>query len=98
MLLCALTGRVFEPVGFMKRELELESISAARRVADDQPFFGCAGLLRMYASSRASSSLFARFATSRAHRWPTYCTTTSPSSTTLSHPPPSALADSPPLL
>ena len=47
-------------------------ISAARRVADDQPFFGCAGLLRMYASSRASSSLFARFATSRAHRWPTY--------------------------
>ena len=32
-------------------EARVGGISAARRGADDQPFLGCAGLLRMYASS-----------------------------------------------
>ena len=36
--MCALTGRVFEPVGFMKRELEVYAQLGVEAGADDQPF------------------------------------------------------------
>jgi hypothetical protein len=69
---------------------------AARRVADAQLYSGCAGLLRSHASSLRRLRFFVRFAL------PTHTvdppTTSSPSSTTLSHAPPFALADSPPPL
>jgi len=69
-------------------------IRAARRGADGQPYFVCVGLLRVYAPSLRRLHFFVRFAL------PTHTvdppTTSSPSSTTLSHAPPFALADSPP--
>ena len=53
-------------------EVRPEPKDASRRPAYAWILGYCPGLLRVNASSRASSSLFARFATSCAHRWPTY--------------------------
>ena len=63
MLLCALTGRVFEPVGLMKRDLDVYTQLGVELIG--QTYFVCAGLLRVRS---ASSSLFCQVCTSHAHR------------------------------
>ena len=75
------------------REARPGRVCAARLGAYGQLCFGCAGLLRCHASSLPRRRFFVRFAL------PTHTvdppTTSFPSSTTVSHAPPFALADSP---
>ena len=96
--MCAVTGRVFEPVGLMKRDLDVHAQLGVELIAG--PTLGvrvcfvfacrCCNLHRL--------RFPLRFALPTHTVDPPRPTTTSPSSTTHSNAPPFALADSPPPL